>query len=152
MAFPSGTGARTQLALALSQVQTLASQIKSESISIRDRTAAGSVFARLIVNYVDMLAAVRARLAALSATPGLAAYARAQFDDESFDISTEYTAMLSQIDATITWVGTNIPKDAGNRWLAVEELVGGVLTARSLTSANTATLRTQLNLLIAAID
>ena len=151
MAFPSTDGI-SQLSEVLRTVRELARQIKVESVSLRTRSAAGSISGNAIVNYVDMLSAIRARLATLAQTPGLAAYAAEQFSAPGFDIGAEYVAMVAQIDATVNWIVTNIPKDAGNRWLAIEEIVNGARVDRMLTSASTAGLRTQLDALTATID
>lgn len=152
MAFPSTDGTHRQLSEVLRAIRELAKQVKADSTSLRTRTAAGPVSCNAIISYVDTLAALKARMGVLAQAPGLAAYAATQFSEPGFDIAAEYAQMVAQIDATGSWIATNIPKDAGGRWLAAEELVNGVRVDRMLSSASTSGLRTQLDALIATID
>lgn len=150
MPFPSSDTATTSDALlALRQG---ASQIKSQTTQIRAQSLTGTLSANLIVVYLGYLRAVRARMVALAATPSLAAYAQQQLGNASFDVAAAFTAMTAALDATTSWVATNLPKDGSGYLLAVQMDAQGVTTDRVFDSATLAGFRTQLDALLATIS
>lgn len=153
MAFPATGGTKEHLDDVLARTRSLARNVKNHANEIRTASAAGPIAARRIVTMADSFAQINAQFNTLKAAQGLGAYAKSQYDDAAFDIVAEFNAMQTALAGVIAWVVANIPKDsASNRWLAVEELVNGIRTDRTFTSAATAPLRTQLDALIAAID
>lgn len=153
MSFPSDGGTlKFGLSEAWQGIRRAASQIKQSATTLRDSSAAGSVASRAILNFVNLLRDKRVEMAAFAAVPGLAAYAQEQVDDPTLDIAAEYTAMVAAVDATITWVVDNFPKDA-NGWLLARTLTAqGQLQDRMFTTVALANLRTELDALIATID
>ena len=153
MAFPAYNGTKQHLDEVLARVRSLAHTIKTSSQQLRDASAAGSIIARRIVNHCDSLAQINDQLNTLKAVPGIGDYAKEQFNDANIDIAAEFTAMQNALASTVSWIATNMPKETvTNRWLSVEELVDGKRVDRTLTTAQTAGLRTQLDALIATID
>lgn len=150
MAFPAEGGSREQLADGLSEARSIARTVKRGSQRLHDASAAGDISARGIVIYMDDIQVANDRLAILRVIPGLAAYAKEQYDDAGFDIVAEFVAMTVAIDTVVAWINANIPQ--GPRWLEIEEAVNGRLVERMLSPAQTASLRPELLALIATID
>lgn len=153
MAFPTDVGSkRDDLERAWEGVRNAAGAIKSAAQAVRTRSAAGPIEAREVVTLADQLANANDRLARYTVVPGLLAYVREQINDPTIDIVAEYNAMLAQINAVRTWVINNFPKDASNYLLYHTFGADGRIVQRTLTSAQTAGLRTQLDALLATLD
>lgn len=131
-------------------------QTKTLAQRMRDRSENGQVAASTILEYLDTLVRDKAYFESVASTPGLGAYAAAQYD--GYTIGADFLAFINEIDACITWIVTNLPTsdpDAqGNSWLLVErrDPVTGMQIIRTFSSAQTATLRTALNSLIAMVE
>lgn len=119
------------------------SRSKATSGAIKDRAdamiASTSVTRRAVLDYLNGLADALAALAIYAATPGIAAYAQAQENKPTLNVSTEYVAMRTQIIAVQDWIVANFPKDASgnaavysfdaNKRFADVNLTAGQLTA-----------------------
>lgn len=149
MAFPASSQA---LANAYSLIKGRANGIKSETVQLRNDSAAVIISAERIIGYTAMLARSKTELATLAAVPGLSTYAQAQESNPSLDIVAEYNTMLTQINSTISWIATNFPQDAGGYKLAFQLGADGNLVWRTFTTASLATFRTQLDALAATIS
>lgn len=112
----------------------------------------GTVDANFIFQLLDNLRAVIAMLNADAAVPGIAAYAQAQFDNSGYNISTEFTNMVNDLTAVVTWIYDNFPKDSGGYIQAFTLNADGSRTAATFTSAQTAGLTSALNTVIAEIS
>lgn len=155
MAFPSSNGSKQEnLAQAWSAARNTAGTIKDRTQSLYNQSAAGDINASLVLEYATLLADMKARLAQVAAISGIGAYAQAQIADPTLDVAAEYTSMATAIDETIAWVIANFPKDANGYLLAKQFHADGSgrTVDRKLTTAQTAGLRTQLSVLLAAID
>lgn len=139
------------LALALAEAVNTAADVKARSVELRDFTAANSVSANLLIEYCLFLINRRDRLNVIKVVPGLAAYARAQYDDPAYDVAAEFTAMLAKVGETIDWIVVAVPKDASG-YMLVAKLTSTGQTIRAFTTAQTANLRTELDELIATIS
>lgn len=151
MAFPSDVGSVTTLSDTWRAVRTLAASVKGRAQALRTASAAGPVTAQQVLDLTVLLAEARARFVTASQVPGLAAYAQDQVGNPSLNVVAEFNAMMVQIDATVSWVRTNLPND-GTYLLAVTLGADGRYAWRTFQSAVTAGLRTQLDALIATID
>ena len=80
----------------------------------------------------------RDKLAEISTTPGIAAYAQEQEDDVTYDVAAEFTAMLAAIDACVNQIVADMPDD-GTYILAYSINPDGSLTPRNFTGAQLAT-------------
>jgi hypothetical protein len=149
MAFPA-TG---DLAYTWTFVRAVAAQVKSRTVDLRTRSAAGPVSRLSVINLTSYLADARATLVNAAATPGIGPYAQAQTNDPQLNIAAEFTAMIAAIDETITWIVANFPQDA-NGFLALYQWNGltGRMTEASFSSAQLAQLRTRLDALSATIS
>lgn len=154
MGFPSHSGVRQQdLAVAWNTARAIAGAIKEGANTLRTASAAGPVTGRSIIKFSAELADHQTQLSLLAQVPGLGAYAQQQISDETFDIGATYAAMSAQITATISWITTNMPKD-GSGYLLIESFDGqtGKTVGRTFSTAQTTTLRTVLEALVATID
>lgn len=87
-----------------------------------------------------------------AAIPGVEQYARDQFDNPSFDIAAEFTAMVNAITTLRDWIFANFPKDTGSgAWLAQSFNNAGVATELPFTTADLVDYRTNADAVIATI-
>lgn len=153
MALPSNSGSKADLpAQAWDAIRNIAGQVKVNSANLRNDSAAGDVAADRVVRYVALLAEAISNLPRWTQVPGLLPYVREQLDAPTFDIVSEYNAMLAQIVACRDWIIANFPKDGAGYLLYHQFNAGGRVDVRQLTTAQLAGLRAQLDNLIATID
>lgn len=148
MAFPASSQA---LSRAYSTIKSRALDVRNQSISVRDVSAAGPLSAERIINYAAALDRARTDLTALASVPGLAAYAQNEENNPSLDIVAEFNAMVAQINATTAWIATNFPEDANGYKLAFQMGSQGTVVWRTFDSASLAGFRTILDALIGTI-
>lgn len=146
---------KNDLSTAWTQARTVAGFVKGQSQTLRDRSATQSIGASEILDYVNQLANWREQLSEVASRgPALAAYAKQQVDNPGENIVAEFNDLTAQIDATITLIVTTFPVDAQGRLLFKKWQ--GVNTGRTIdvlfTTADLASLRTQLDLLIATMN
>lgn len=108
------------------------------------------VSGRTMLREAATLAQQHDRLTALAAVSGMQAYAQAQYDDVTYDVATEFTALLADIAAVYTWVYTNVPQVGG--YYQVEEVVADELVERTFAPAITAPLAALVDTLVASIS
>lgn len=91
-------------------------------------------------------------LSTLSATPGLAVYAKSQVDDPTYDIAAEYVVVRNAMQACMDNLVSLFPKDASS-WLLYQKYnVDGTVSNRTFTAAQMATALPFIDQVIAAID
>ena len=152
MPFPSTSSSTASLEDALKQVTSYAGAIKQRTQGMLNNSNAGPVDGAAIINYLRDLIVAKQRMNDRASTPGLAAYAQTQYNDPTLNITTEYTAMVNALTATINWIRTNFPKE-GSGYLLYEQIdVDGVVSYRQFTTVQLATFRTQLSALLATIN
>lgn len=153
MAFPSTTGTKQDnLSDAWERARSLAGQIKSQTQSLRNDSAAGAIDAFRLVDLATMLAGAKVLFLRASGLAGIVNYARSQIDDPTFDVVANFTAMIAQVDNLISVITTNFPKDGSGFLLERSFAADGTWISRKLTTAQTALFRTAADSLIASID
>ena len=153
MAFPSDIGTKADdLTIAWGRARQFASSTKRDAQNVRALSVAGTLAASNVLDFATRLADARFEMQKSAAVPGIGEYARSQINDPAINIAAEFTAMVNAIDACIAWVVANFPKDAGGFLLAKTIGADGRTIDRVFTAGSTATLRTQLDALIATID
>lgn len=85
----------------------------------------------------------------LQATPGLAAYAKDQEDNQDYDIVGEFGAMLQTIDVAVAWMVANVPLDVNA--VPVDQWDEGTMISNTFTPAQTVGLQSALANIIAGI-
>ena len=155
VAFPSSNGTRQEsVAAAWTRARDLAASVKTRTSALSTAAAAEAISSTAILEYAMLLADVKIRLQSAASVSGIAAYAQNQIADPTFDIVSSFNDMVAAITAVQNWIVTNFPKD-GNGFLLAKTFMGdnsGRTQDRTFTPAQTATLRTVLNNLVATID
>lgn len=138
------------LAITLEDVDQTFLSVKGYCQAFNLRSLAGDVPSGAILDLFRRLRTDRARLAQLSATPGIAAYAQSQKNDGTFDIVAEFTAALNAVDNCTSWIQANFPKDA-NGFLLSQTLGSDTTSDRLFSTAALAGLRAVVSAVIAQI-
>lgn len=97
---------------------------------------------------VEIVASINRALTVLDAAaalPGMADYAKTQFDDPAYDVVSEYNAMHAALVAVRNWLATNIPANGIT-------ISNGVQVGAVYAPAATAPLRTLVIAAQATID
>jgi hypothetical protein len=145
MAYPTG-----MLSLVLEDLDTQVMALKGDCVQVRNAAAADNTSSSTILRVFTHLRVYRAKLSALSSTPGLADYARAQKNAPGLDVVAEFNALMAAIDGVTGWIAVNFPTDGGG-FLLERTLGANGPVERQFTPAQTAGFRTQLDTVIAAI-
>ena len=111
----------------------------------------GVASANQIFQLMDNIRAPLTIFNQVAAIPGIAAYAQAQFDDPTYDVAANFTAMVNALNAVVAWVMANFPKDTGGFVQAYTLAANGDRVPVTFTSVQTAGLASALNTLIASI-
>lgn len=128
-----------------------AAHVKQLSQRLSAQSASTGLTADQIVGYASSLKQAQDLFAQMTATPGLAQYAKDLQEDQNYEIVTEYQTMNTQITATLVWISANLPSSTfGHDIIRIE--ADGSPTWRSFTPAQTAGFRTELDALAATID
>lgn len=138
------------LATVYSRAKRTLINTRSVCASFSTRTAAGPVTIKDIVD--DMLSQLVIASNELNNLPaGIVAYAQAQENDDQYDVGAEGAAALSTIEDVQDWIIENLPKDGSGFLLERSLGADGGVTLRTVSSAQTAGLRTQLAAVVSAI-
>lgn len=125
---------------------------KQEAQSVRAAAAAAPISAELILRMTTICADVDAELVAAAAVPGIVAYVRNQRDNQSLDVAAEFTGIRTALANVVSEVATLASAVTNGGFLSVINLqASGRYTWRTLSVAQTAGVRTQLDALIASI-
>lgn len=147
MALPTAS----PLTKALQEAQQLWTGIKSWAANRKATMAAGNVTADYVLDVHRHAVDVDGRLATYATVPGIVQYAKDQYDNQAYDIAADFTALRSAIQAVRDEVETAIPKDTPTPYLLTHQFTANVLTPRTFSSANTATLQTLLQAVVDAV-
>ncbi len=105
-----------------------------------------------ILNILDSLIGYRLNLIDIQSIPGIAAYARTQEDDSTYDVVAEFTALIALIEAGINDIVTTFPVDQSNFLLAEIFNIDGTRSPRNFTSSQLSGLVTVLTSIAAGIS
>lgn len=105
-----------------------------------------------ILSVVDSLVSFKNNLNASAGVAGIVPYAKDQEDDQTYDIVTEFTALIALIDLAVTEVVTTIPTD-GSGFLLIQTITAsGTRVPRTFTAPQLAGIRTRLDNIVAGIS
>lgn len=96
-------------------------RVKSRLEGFITRSTSGEVAASLILNVLDELRGARLTLIAVRDIPTIGTYASEVEDDGTYDVTAEFNAMLTEIDAALAWIAASLPQD-GSGYLLVTTL------------------------------
>lgn len=150
MAFPSGKNQLT-LRQAFDVSRDKSRSIKQGAIDIRSKSLAGTLTRKEVMEFPTSLADAIDDWNTALALPGIGQYARDQIDDQTINLGAEFTAMVNTATGVRAWIITNFP-NSGGFLLERSFDVNGRMVLGTLTAGQTAGLRTELDLLIAAIE
>ena len=134
---------------AFTAAKTVARDRKQDAVNIRAQSEAGTLAAATLLGFFGRLNAAVTNLTSYAAVPGIAAYARAQYDNEQYDVAAEFTAMLAVMTDTRDWIVANFPASGG--YIQREQISASGVVDRVFSANATASLRTELDALIATI-
>lgn len=100
---------------------------------------------------IQHLGQVDALMTVWAATPGLAAYARAQYDDQTYDVVAEFNTMKTAITSAKDTLIAMFPKDASGFILYQTIQPNGSIAFRTFTAGQLAGAVTQIDSVIATI-
>lgn len=144
MAFPTQ---REMLSVGLARAQSQANSLKRIAQNNRDRMAAGNISGEGLLSLLDNLRGARDTFQAVRQLPGMAAYATAQLGE---DVTADFVAMEN---ATTSAGSAILPLiRVGGNLITQQIDAAGVRSEIEFTPAQTASIRTELDTLIAAID
>lgn len=149
MAFPASLSVlQTEFSQALYTAQAL----KQNAQGLRNASAAGPVTRGAILELWRQLGAALVIWNRASTTPGMAAYAREQFNNPALDISAEFSAMTAAADGLRAWLDANFPRHASGAVLLETVAADGTRSNMTFTTAELAQFRTQADAFIATIS
>lgn len=153
MAFPSSNGSvQVSLAEAWADARAAAANVKSRAQQASVASAAGTLTGDAAVSLSTFLADSKVQLQRDAGVSGIGAYAQSQIGDPTLNVATEFNGLLTALDAVVSWIIANFPKDASGRLLHQTLTAAGRPVSAPFTAAQTAGLRTALDGLIAAIN
>ena len=149
MAFPAS---QTLLSTALVKASKIASDTKNRSVALNASIALGSIDRDLTITYMSQLTGAINAWNIIKATPGIAEYAKVQYNDPTLDIAAEFNSMVTTATTTRDWIFNNFPKDGSGAWLINSYSESGQHTDLQFTKGQLSTLVTEIDLLITEID
>ena len=150
MAFPSGKNKLT-LQKAFDLSRSWSRTVKQTAIDMRAKSLLGTLTRKEVMEYPTTLADAIDDWNAARILPGIGQYARDQIDDQTINLGVDFNAMVTTAGGVRDWVVSNFP-NSGIYLLERSFDANGRTVLGTLSSGATAGLRTQLDLLIAAID
>ena len=102
-----------------------------------------------ILRLYERMADMRTAMQSAAAVSGITAYAQDEESNPTYDVVAEINAIVTLIDAAITWIDTNFPKTNGY-WQTISG-ADGALTPRAFSVNATANLRAALQNIVNAI-
>lgn len=144
---------RTSLSLsaAFESLKTQAAASKAYLTSQKALMQQATCDAAVPLQVIQHLAQADALMSAWAALDGLAAYAKAQYNDPAYDVVAEFTAMKNAFANARTQLMAMFPKDASGYLLYQTLAANGAAVNRTFTSAELAPVVTLLNAIIATI-
>jgi parvulin-like peptidyl-prolyl isomerase len=147
----------TQLsaAQAFDRLKTQASASKQYLATQRALMVAPSCDAQVPLSVIQHLGQVNALMSAWAGTPGLAAYAQAQYNDATYDVVAEFNNMKTAMQNAQTTLTNMFPKDASapNPFILYQSIkADGTLLNRTFTAAQLAGAVSTIDSVIATIN
>lgn len=112
MAFITGDGATQSFPRAFSEVEQLATGVRNHSERVYSKAASGDLTGLDVINYFrdvgqksNEMGAIVAGMSAAEAN----AFAQERYNQPSYNVATEFAAMMSAIDDILAWINANVP-------------------------------------------
>lgn len=111
-----------------------------------------TVLASVLLELVNHFRTMVLRLNELAATPGLAAYAKDQVDNQAYDIAAEYVVMRDSMIAARDGIAAALPKDGSGFLLYQTMAADGLISIRAFSAAQVASAVVMVDAVIANIS
>lgn len=135
---------------AWSSVKQMIRACKQQAVSVKAASEAGPISSESVLRLSTICADTDAQIVIGAAVPGIVAYVRDQLDNPTLDVAAEFSAVRTALTDLIGWVVANFPAQAGYLQ-AIQIQASGRYTWRTLTTVQTAGLRTEIDALVAAL-
>lgn len=132
-------------------VRSRATTFKKLATDTKNLMAAGNVSASVIRQLLEACLAAKTEFTAAASVSGIVAYVQAQEGDPTYNVATEFNAMLSAIDGIIDEIVSIVPTGTGG-YVLMEKWEASGVSSRQVTPAQTATLRDRLDTFIASVE
>lgn len=135
---------------ALWSTNRTASQVKRQITLLRNMANSGPVERNRLIEAMRLLNNAVTTWNAASSVPGVVAYARDQFNDQTMNVAAEFTAMVGAAEGLKSWIFTAFPT-SGGAILNQSMDEDGQLTSLFFTQAQLAPFVTEADILLATI-
>lgn len=132
--------------------QVEAINLRAYAVASNLQLASGNVSANAVITVLQRMVGSIAVFDEVSAVAGIVAYAENEENDVNYDVAAEFTAMRTEAIGVRDWILTNFPTAVSGEIIKDTLEADGSITVRQFTIAQTAGLRTALDLLIATIE
>lgn len=149
MSFPAS---QSLLVNALQRVQVAAWRLRKQVETIRNDAALGNVRRDRFIRLLIELSSAIGDFDAAAVVPGIAQYARDQFDDQTLDVAAEFATMRSATVSLRDWITASFPAGAGGAWLVHSYDSSGQPIALFFSQAQLAGFVTQADALLSTIS
>lgn len=151
MSLPTGIGTTKSLDTVFGELEGLAFKVKALAQTAQARAQAGNETAERIVEVFRQLGSYRTELNTLATGVDAAAanaFAQDRYNDPTFNLTTEYQAVVAQINAVLTWIETN----ADATTLLIFDANNGAVNWNTYTTQQLTGYSNELGSLLALID
>lgn len=151
MAFITGDGSTASFPRAFSDIEQLATAIRNQSQRVHDRAAAGDLTGLDVINYFREVGQKRNEMGGLVAGMSASeanAFAQERYNQSSYSVATEFSAMTTAVDDVLAWINANVPVSS----ILTFNNTSRVIVWATYSVGQTAQLRSLLQTLIATID
>lgn len=151
MSLPTGIGTTKSLDTVFGELEGLAFKVKALAQTAQARAQAGNETAERIVEVFRQLGSYRTELNTLATGVDAAAanaFAQDRYNDPTFNLTTEYQAVIAQINAVLTWIETN----ADATTLLIFDANNGTVNWNTYTAQQLNGYSNELGSLLALID
>jgi len=138
------------LVQAFTAANRAAIRAKSNTQTISNASAAGSINRDRLIDLQNQLNEAIVLWTQVKALSGIVAYAQDQFDDPALDVAAEFTAMVDAAVDLRDWIFNNFPTNSGAA-LIKSLNISGTLTTLEFTTAQLSGFRTEADTFIATI-
>lgn len=104
--------------------------------------AAGPVKSDVVLTLYKQIDQFRTNIETIAAISGVDAFVKNAEDNQTYVLTTEIAATVTEIDAAIAWIDSNFPQSGGYRLTVV--ISEGAITPRSFAVSATSGLRSAL--------
>lgn len=126
---------------------------KNKAQGLRTRSVSGPVERRLFLDLQQTLAQAITWWDRAKALPGMQAYARDQFQNQTLDVAAEFVAMTVAAASLRDWIFAVFPTDAASGAVLEKAVdINGTVTDLTFTSLQLAAFRTEADAFLATVS